>query len=80
LPGRRYHAVVVDEGQDFEARWFELLQRLLVDPDDVFWVFHDRARRSSEPTSSLGWDSSATSSSRTTATRTAAHGDQRRTR
>jgi AAA domain/UvrD-like helicase C-terminal domain/Nuclease-related domain len=37
----RYHAVVVDEGQDFEARWFELLQRLLVDPDDVFWVFHD---------------------------------------
>jgi hypothetical protein len=40
-PDRRYHAVVVDEGQDFEARWFELLQRLLVDPDDVFWVFHD---------------------------------------
>jgi len=37
----RYHAVVVDEGQDFEARWFELLQRLLVDPGDVFWVFHD---------------------------------------
>jgi hypothetical protein len=41
LPGGRYHAVVVDEGQDFEARWFELLQRLLADPDDVFWVFHD---------------------------------------
>jgi superfamily I DNA/RNA helicase len=41
LPDRRYHAVVVDEGQDFEARWFELLQRLLVDPGDVFWVFHD---------------------------------------
>ena len=41
LPDRRYHAVVVDEGQDFEARWFELLQRLLVDPSDVFWVFHD---------------------------------------
>jgi hypothetical protein len=40
-PDRRYHAVVVDEGQDFEARWFELLQRLLVDPGDVFWVFHD---------------------------------------
>jgi len=40
-PDLRYHAVVVDEGQDFEARWFELLQRLLVDPDDVFWVFHD---------------------------------------
>ena len=41
MPDRRYHAVVVDEGQDFEARWFELLQRLLVDPGDVFWVFHD---------------------------------------
>jgi hypothetical protein len=41
MPDRRYHAVVVDEGQDFEARWFELLQRLLVDPDDIFWVFHD---------------------------------------
>jgi hypothetical protein len=40
-PDARYHAVVVDEGQDFEARWFELLQRLLVDPGDVFWVFHD---------------------------------------
>jgi hypothetical protein len=41
LPHVRYHAIVVDEGQDFEARWFELLERLLVDPDDVFWVFHD---------------------------------------
>ena len=40
-PDLRYHAVVVDEGQDFEARWFELLQRLLVAPEDVFWVFHD---------------------------------------
>jgi hypothetical protein len=41
LPNARYHAIVVDEGQDFEARWFELLERLLIDPDDVFWVFHD---------------------------------------
>ncbi len=41
LPDVRYHAVVVDEGQDFEARWFGLLQRLLVEPDEVFWVFHD---------------------------------------
>ncbi|MBF6605170.1 MAG: NERD domain-containing protein/DEAD/DEAH box helicase [Chloroflexi bacterium] len=41
LPDARYHAVIVDEGQDFEAHWFELLQRLLIDPDDVFWVFHD---------------------------------------
>jgi hypothetical protein len=41
LPHVRYHAIVVDEGQDFEAPWFELLARLLVDPDDIFWVFHD---------------------------------------
>ena len=41
LPNARYHAIVVDEGQDFEARWFQLLERLLIDPDDVFWVFHD---------------------------------------
>jgi AAA domain/UvrD-like helicase C-terminal domain/Nuclease-related domain len=40
-PDWRYDALVVDEGQDFEARWFALLQRLLVDPGDVFWVFHD---------------------------------------
>ena len=40
-PDPRYHAVVVDEGQDFELRWLELLGRLLVDPDDIFWVFHD---------------------------------------
>jgi len=41
LPHARYHAVIVDEGQDFEARWFDLLERLLIDPNDVFWVFHD---------------------------------------
>jgi len=41
LPDARYDAIIVDEGQDFEARWFELLQRLLAGPDAVFWVFHD---------------------------------------
>jgi hypothetical protein len=41
MPDRRCHAVVIDEGQDFEVRWFGLLQRLLVDPGDVFCVFHD---------------------------------------
>ena len=41
LPQEHYAAVIVDEGQDFEARWFELLQRLLAGPDAVFWVFHD---------------------------------------
>ena len=41
LPHERYDAIIVDEGQDFEARWFELLERLLAGPDGVFWVFHD---------------------------------------
>lgn len=41
-PDDRYHAVIVDEGQDFELEWLELLLALLRDPaEDVFWVFHD---------------------------------------
>ena len=43
--GPRYHAIVVDEGQDFEVSWLESLQFLLFDPvDDVLWVFHDAAQ------------------------------------
>jgi hypothetical protein len=49
LPHARYHAIVVDEGQDFEARWFELLERLLIDPDDIFWVFHDPGQALIQP-------------------------------
>jgi hypothetical protein len=42
LPGERFHAIVVDEGQDFDARWFDALESLLVEPrSDVLWVFHD---------------------------------------
>jgi hypothetical protein len=42
LPGERFHAVVVDEGQDFERDWLETLDFLLVHPgEDVLWVFHD---------------------------------------
>ncbi len=40
--GGRYHAVVVDEGQDFDRRWLDLLYVMLTDPDhDVLYVFHD---------------------------------------
>lgn len=43
--GPRFHAIVVDEGQDFALGWLESLQLLLHDPrDDVFWVFHDEAQ------------------------------------
>jgi hypothetical protein len=42
LPDERFHALVVDEGQDFEPAWLLSLQLLLHDPDDgVLWVFHD---------------------------------------
>ena len=40
--GARYRAIVVDEGQDFDRAWLELLQLLLIDPgQDPFIVFHD---------------------------------------
>ena len=41
-PDERFHAIVVDEGQDFELGWLESLQFLLYEPETgVFWVFHD---------------------------------------
>jgi hypothetical protein len=48
--GPQYHAIVVDEGQDFERSWFDLLARLLHDPaGDVLWVFHDPAQALTRP-------------------------------
>ncbi len=44
-PDSRYHAVIIDEGQDFAMGWLESLQLLLFDTDHgVFWVFHDPAQ------------------------------------
>lgn len=38
----RWHAIVVDEGQDFALGWLESLAFLLEDPlEDVLFVFHD---------------------------------------
>jgi hypothetical protein len=43
--GPRYHAVVVDEGQDFDADWLASLNELLIDGrEDVLYVFHDPAQ------------------------------------
>lgn len=43
--GPRFHAVVIDEGQDFAADWLLSLESLLFDPkDDVLYVFHDPAQ------------------------------------
>ncbi len=43
--GARYHAIVVDEGQDFEPDWLASLDALLFAPrEDVLYVFHDPAQ------------------------------------
>ncbi len=43
--GPRYHAIVVDEGQDFDAEWLASLNELLIGGnEDVFYVFHDPAQ------------------------------------
>jgi hypothetical protein len=44
-PEARYHAVIVDEGQDFALGWLESLGLLLKDQEHgVFWIFHDPAQ------------------------------------
>lgn len=43
--GGRYHAIVVDEGQDFAPEWLVSLDALLESPgDDVLYIFHDPAQ------------------------------------
>ena len=43
--GPRFHAIVIDEGQDFAADWLLSLESLLFEPkDDVLYVFHDPAQ------------------------------------
>ena len=43
--GPRFHAIVVDEGQDFDGGWLASLEGLLYDGrDDVLYVFHDPAQ------------------------------------
>jgi superfamily I DNA/RNA helicase len=57
LPDVRYHAVIVDEGQDFRLDWLVLLQLLLRSEEDgVFWVFHDpgQALRFEDEVAGLG--------------------------
>ena len=43
--GGRYHAIVVDEGQDFARGWLDSLYLMLTDREhDVLYVFHDPAQ------------------------------------
>jgi hypothetical protein len=44
--GPQYDAIIVDEGQDFRAEWWEVLPWLLYDPaDGVLYVFYDDNQR-----------------------------------
>ena len=45
----RFDALVIDEGQDFEPAWIDLLGTLLKKPDNPWWVFHDPAQAFSTP-------------------------------
>ncbi len=42
LPDRRWDALIIDEGQDFRANWWESLRFALEDPENsTLYVFHD---------------------------------------
>lgn len=42
----RYDAIIVDEGQDFDAGWWVTLEELLRDPKrSIFYIFHDNNQR-----------------------------------
>jgi len=44
--GSQYDAIIVDEGQDFRAEWWEVLPWLLHDPaNGIFYVFYDDNQR-----------------------------------
>jgi len=41
LPDRRFGAVVIDEAQDLQPEWWELLELLLYDDNGWLWAFRD---------------------------------------
>lgn len=40
--GRRYDAILIDEGQDFQQSWYETLCRFLTENDEVLFVVDER--------------------------------------
>jgi len=53
-PDLRFDAIIVDEGQDFEAEWWALLELALRDPEvGILYVFHDDEQRLATGESSL---------------------------
>jgi superfamily I DNA/RNA helicase len=53
----RFEAIVVDEGQDFEAEWWVPLMGLLRAPDDIMYVFYDSRQSIYTDAMSLPFDS-----------------------
>lgn len=40
--GRTFHAVIIDEGQDFQSDWFDVLVQLLRDPERSYlYIFYN---------------------------------------
>ncbi|MCK9496508.1 MAG: ATP-binding domain-containing protein [Dehalococcoidia bacterium] len=57
LPETRFDAVVVDEGQDFEADWWSLVELGLADPTEgILYVVHGDAQRVTAGASTLPAD------------------------
>jgi hypothetical protein len=45
-PEDRYHAVIVDEGQDFDDDWWVVVEAALVDVNNsIFWIFYDSRQK-----------------------------------
>lgn len=42
---RKYDAIIVDEGQDFQELWWVALQDLLRTPSSIFYIFYDDNQR-----------------------------------
>ncbi len=60
-----FDTLIVDEGQDFEAEWFEILQLFLRDGADILWL-EDPAQNLREKPGSICRDSSVTAARSTT--------------
>jgi hypothetical protein len=53
LPAHRYHAILVDETQDFAPSWFRVLLRMLKPETNLLFLVGDGAQRVYRP--DLGW-------------------------
>ena len=45
IPGQRYHAILVDEAQDFAASWFAVVQGMLKESPNMLFIASDAAQK-----------------------------------